>query len=175
VLAVSARHGWGVDELRAMIAKRVAEKKVTRSRLEADVKSAAQRLQDAAGKREVRGAKQRALRDEAVNTRADQHQPRIGFEPAIFRFVDNAISPAAASGGVRGGGVGFPRVIVVDAGQALGSQTRLFSRECAQHVVREFWPPAWIQDVAVARLAAQCAPLLYHVPSLVQHTDRECT
>ena len=49
VLGVSARHGWGIDELRAMIAKRVAEKKVTRSRLEADVKSAAQRLQDATG------------------------------------------------------------------------------------------------------------------------------
>ncbi|HSU03760.1 MAG TPA: YfjP family GTPase [Nocardioides sp.] len=49
VLGVSARHDWGIDELRAMIAKRVAEKKVTRSRLEADVKSAAQRLQDATG------------------------------------------------------------------------------------------------------------------------------
>ncbi|RYB95208.1 ABC transporter [Nocardioides oleivorans] len=49
VLPVSARQGTGIDELRGMIAKRVAEKKVTRSRLEADVKSAAQRLQDAAG------------------------------------------------------------------------------------------------------------------------------
>jgi GTPase Era involved in 16S rRNA processing len=49
VLGVSARHGWGVDELRGMIAERVAAKKVTRSRLEADVKSAAQRLQEATG------------------------------------------------------------------------------------------------------------------------------
>ncbi|SEB46208.1 50S ribosome-binding GTPase [Nocardioides exalbidus] len=49
VLPVSARQGWGIDELRGLVAKRVAEKKVTRSRLEADVKSAAQRLQDAAG------------------------------------------------------------------------------------------------------------------------------
>ena len=49
VVAVSARHGDGIAELRAMIAKRVAEKKVTRSRLEADVRSAAQRLQDATG------------------------------------------------------------------------------------------------------------------------------
>ncbi|GAA1923282.1 YfjP family GTPase [Nocardioides hwasunensis] len=49
VLPVSARQGWGIDELRGMIAQRVAEKKVTRSRLEADVKSAAQRLEDAAG------------------------------------------------------------------------------------------------------------------------------
>ena len=49
VLGVSARHGWGIDTLRSEIAKRVAEKKVTRSRLEADVKAAAQRLQDASG------------------------------------------------------------------------------------------------------------------------------
>ena len=49
VLPVSARHGWGIDVLRAEIAKRVAEKKVTRARLEADVKAAAQRLQDASG------------------------------------------------------------------------------------------------------------------------------
>ena len=49
VLPVSARHGWGVDELRALIVDRVAEKKATRARLEADVRSAAQRLQDATG------------------------------------------------------------------------------------------------------------------------------
>jgi len=70
---------------------------------------------------------------------------------------------------------GFPDAIVVDAEQALGSQARLFSRACAEHVAREFRPSAWIQDVAVARLAAQCGPLLYHVPSLVQHTGREST
>ncbi len=49
VVPVSARHGWGVDELRAMIVKRVAEKKVTRARLEADVRTAAERLQEAVG------------------------------------------------------------------------------------------------------------------------------
>ena len=49
VLPVSARQGWGVQELRALIAKRVAEKKVTRARLEADVRSAAQRLEAATG------------------------------------------------------------------------------------------------------------------------------
>ena len=49
VLPVSARQGWGVQELRALIAKRVAEKKVTRSRLEADVRAAAQRLEAATG------------------------------------------------------------------------------------------------------------------------------
>jgi hypothetical protein len=49
VLPVSARHGWGIDELRAVIAERVAQKKATRSRLEADVRAAAERLQDATG------------------------------------------------------------------------------------------------------------------------------
>ena len=49
VLPISARHGWGIDELRAMVIKRVAEKKATRVRLEADVRSAAQHLQDAVG------------------------------------------------------------------------------------------------------------------------------
>ena len=49
VLPISARHGWGVDELRGLVAKRVAEKKVTRSRLEADVRAAAERLQEATG------------------------------------------------------------------------------------------------------------------------------
>ena len=49
VLPVSARQGTGIDELRGMIAARVAEKKTTRARLEADVRSAAQRLEAAVG------------------------------------------------------------------------------------------------------------------------------
>lgn len=49
VLPVSARNGWGIAELRAQIAKRVAAKKMSRSRLEADVHSAAERLQEASG------------------------------------------------------------------------------------------------------------------------------
>ena len=53
VLPVSARLGWGIDELRGLVAQRVAEKLVTRSRLEADVRSAAERLQEAAGSGKV--------------------------------------------------------------------------------------------------------------------------
>ncbi|WP_246210190.1 YfjP family GTPase [Nocardioides piscis] len=49
VLGVSARHGWGIPELRKQIAKRVAEKKATRSRLAADVRAAAERIQSASG------------------------------------------------------------------------------------------------------------------------------
>ncbi|HEX4471697.1 MAG TPA: YfjP family GTPase, partial [Nocardioides sp.] len=49
VLGTSARTGQGIDELRAEIAERVRAKKVTRSRLEADVRSAAGRLREASG------------------------------------------------------------------------------------------------------------------------------
>ncbi len=49
VLPVSARHGWGIDELRSLIVKRVAEKKATRARLEADLRTAALRLQEEVG------------------------------------------------------------------------------------------------------------------------------
>jgi hypothetical protein len=49
VLAASARTGEGIDALRDEIARRVRAKKVTRSRLEADLRDAAARLQQASG------------------------------------------------------------------------------------------------------------------------------
>ncbi len=49
VLATSARTGEGVDALRDEIARRVREKTMTRSRLEADLRSAAARLGEASG------------------------------------------------------------------------------------------------------------------------------
>jgi len=49
VMAISAREGWGIPELKAKIAKRVAEKKATRQRLEADLKLVAADLRDASG------------------------------------------------------------------------------------------------------------------------------
>ena len=55
VLPLSAREGWGVDELRDAIAKRVAAKKATRQRLEADVRAAAARLRQVTGEGKARG------------------------------------------------------------------------------------------------------------------------
>ncbi len=55
VLGVSAREGWGIDELRTEIAQRVAAKKATRQRLEADLKAAATRLDEVTGEGKVRG------------------------------------------------------------------------------------------------------------------------
>jgi energy-coupling factor transporter ATP-binding protein EcfA2 len=49
VLATSARTGEGIDELRTAVADRVKAKKVTRARLEADLRGAAARLRDATG------------------------------------------------------------------------------------------------------------------------------
>ena len=49
VLAASAREGIGIDELRRQIARRVAAKKATRQRLEADVRTVAGRLDAASG------------------------------------------------------------------------------------------------------------------------------
>ena len=61
VIPVSARHGIGVDQLRSEIANRVSAKKMTRARLEADLRAAASRLDEACGQ-----GKTRALSDERV-------------------------------------------------------------------------------------------------------------
>jgi hypothetical protein len=49
VLATSARTGEGIDALRSEIQRRVKAKSVTRARVEADIKDAATRLQQASG------------------------------------------------------------------------------------------------------------------------------
>ncbi|WP_323792835.1 GTPase, partial [Nocardioides sp.] len=54
IYAVSARQGIGIDDLRAQIAQRVSAKKLTRERIEADLRSAAGRLQEASGTAKAR-------------------------------------------------------------------------------------------------------------------------
>src|SRR6476469_1834188 len=61
VIPLSARQGIGISELRAEIAGRVSTKKMTRARLEADLRAAAVRLDEASGR-----AKTRALPAERV-------------------------------------------------------------------------------------------------------------
>lgn len=67
VLAISARLGIGIPELRAEIARRSAEKKATRGRLDADIREAAGRLAEANGDAQTRvvGPAQVAALDEA--------------------------------------------------------------------------------------------------------------
>ncbi len=52
VYPVSARHGIGVEELRGEIASRVAAKRLTRERIEADLRASARALDDATGSAE---------------------------------------------------------------------------------------------------------------------------
>ena len=54
IFAVSAREGIGIDGLRGEIASRVSAKKLTRQRIEADLRSAAGLLQEASGTGKVR-------------------------------------------------------------------------------------------------------------------------
>jgi energy-coupling factor transporter ATP-binding protein EcfA2 len=54
VIPVSAKLGWGIPELKTEIAKRVAEKKATRARLEADVKGVAGKIEAESGSAPVR-------------------------------------------------------------------------------------------------------------------------
>lgn len=54
IFAVSAREGIGIDGLRGEIASRVSAKKLTRRRIEADLRSAAGLLQEASGTGKVR-------------------------------------------------------------------------------------------------------------------------
>ena len=49
VIATSARHGEGIAELRAEIARRVSDKKSTRQRIEADLRAVAARLNEECG------------------------------------------------------------------------------------------------------------------------------
>jgi GTPase Era involved in 16S rRNA processing len=63
VFAISARHGIGIDQFRAEIARRVAGKKQTVARLEADLKAAAARLGEASGTGKTRGLGDRQVAD----------------------------------------------------------------------------------------------------------------
>lgn len=55
VIAISARQGTGLDELRARIGARVADKQLTRDRLDADLRGIAERLSEATGAPAARG------------------------------------------------------------------------------------------------------------------------
>ncbi|MCR1782012.1 50S ribosome-binding GTPase [Nocardioides carbamazepini] len=50
ILATSARHGTGIDDLRRAITRRVQEKQNTVLRIDADIRSAVARLEEAAGR-----------------------------------------------------------------------------------------------------------------------------
>ncbi|HXH79893.1 GTPase [Nocardioides sp.] len=84
VLGISARHEWGIDELKKQIAKRVAEKKATRTRLAADVRAAAERLQAVSGTSSVR-----SLSKERVAALDDAFADAAGV-PTVVKAVEDS-------------------------------------------------------------------------------------
>jgi GTPase Era involved in 16S rRNA processing len=84
VFTTSARHGEGITELKKSLAERVAAKKATRTRLLADIKGAAERVQDENGTAKPADVA-RAQKGELVDAFAD-----AAGVPTVVRAVDKA-------------------------------------------------------------------------------------
>ena len=84
VVAVSARHSIGIEALRSEIARRVSAKKVTRQRIEADLRAVADRLDAASG-----SARTRALSDERVAALDDAFAEAAGV-PTVVDAVERS-------------------------------------------------------------------------------------
>jgi len=84
VFTTSARHGDGIAELKTELGARVAAKKAARARLVADVKTAAQRLQEQSGTAKPRDVA-RARKNELVDAFAD-----AAGVPTVVHAVDAA-------------------------------------------------------------------------------------
>lgn len=84
VIPVSAREGWGVQELRSEIARKVASKKVARKRLEADVKAAAAHLETYVGT-----ASSPELSDERVGALQEAFADAAGV-PTVVKAVEDS-------------------------------------------------------------------------------------
>ncbi|MGZ4465858.1 MAG: GTPase [Nocardioides sp.] len=84
VIAISARQGTGLPELREEIASRVKAKKMTRARLEADLKASAGRLQQASGE-----GRTRALSRERVGALEDAFAEAAGV-PTVVDAVERS-------------------------------------------------------------------------------------
>src|SRR6478609_6376661 len=84
VIPVSAKLGWGIADLKAEIAKRVSEKKATRARLEADIRTVAGKIEAESG-----SAKPRSLAPARVEALDDAIAQAAGV-PTIVDAVERA-------------------------------------------------------------------------------------
>lgn len=84
VLAISARDGLGIADLRAEIGRRAAEKQSTRMRLDADVRAAAGTLRDATG-----DAPTRVLSTERIAALDDSFADAAGV-PTVVEAVERS-------------------------------------------------------------------------------------
>ncbi|WP_299052030.1 GTPase [uncultured Nocardioides sp.] len=88
LIGVSAREGWGVDELRSEIGRRVSDKALARGRVDVDVRAAADRLAEAAGAGS--GAPPRELGDDRVAAFTDALADAAGV-PVVTRAVGGSV------------------------------------------------------------------------------------
>jgi GTPase Era involved in 16S rRNA processing len=84
IFAISARHGMGVDRLRAEIAERVSAKKAARTRLDADLRVAAERMAEVNGP-----GKPRELSDRRVGALEDAFADAAGV-PVVVAAVERS-------------------------------------------------------------------------------------
>lgn len=84
VIPLSAKLGWGVDELRTEIARRVADKTATRSRIDADVRATAAKLEASSG-----DARPRSLAEARIVALEDALAEAAGV-PTIVEALDRA-------------------------------------------------------------------------------------
>ena len=84
IFPISARHGLGVDRLRAEIANRVSAKKAARTRLDADLKVVADRVAEANG-----SGKPRELSDRRVTALEDAFAEAAGV-PTVVAAVERS-------------------------------------------------------------------------------------
>jgi len=88
LVGLSAREGWGVDELRDEVGRRVADKALARGRVDVDVRAAAERLADAAGA--GHGAPPRSLGDARVEAFEGALADAAGV-PVVVRAVEGSV------------------------------------------------------------------------------------
>jgi GTPase Era involved in 16S rRNA processing len=84
IFAISARHGTGVDRLRAEIVERVSAKKAARTRLDADLRVAAERMAEVNGP-----GKPRELSDRRVGALEDAFADAAGV-PVVVAAVERS-------------------------------------------------------------------------------------
>jgi GTP-binding protein EngB required for normal cell division len=84
LFATSARHGDGIAELRAEIARRVADKRSTRHRIEADLRAVAGRLNEASGT-----SKPRSLAPQRIDALEDALADAAGV-PTVVAAIERS-------------------------------------------------------------------------------------
>nr|WP_246304150.1 GTPase [Nocardioides thalensis] len=148
VLAVSAKTGIGMDELRAELVRRVEAKKATTARAEADLRAAAERLEQAGGAgrtRELPAQRVRELED-AVAGAAGVPTTVAAVERDVRRRASRATTwpPLALFGGRRDPELtldGRPKVSWVQR-STVDTETRALVDEATEGLT-----PAWADGV----------------------------